>query len=31
MLEDQNGRTVKCITGVNVVYPSLQSPGYKIK
>lgn len=31
MLQDQNGKTVKCITGVNVVFPSIQNPGYTIK
>lgn len=31
MLEDQNGKTVKVITGVNVIYPSVQTPGYAIK
>lgn len=31
MLQDQNGRTVKCITGVNVVFPTLHNPGYAIQ
>jgi predicted house-cleaning NTP pyrophosphatase (Maf/HAM1 superfamily) len=31
MLEDQNGRTVKVITGVNVIFPTIQTPGYAIK
>ena len=31
MLEKQNGRKLKCITGVNIVYPSLHNPGYAIR
>lgn len=31
MLEDQNGKTVKVITGVNVVFPSVHRPGYAVK
>ena len=31
MLEEQNGQTVKCITGVNIIYPTLQNPGFAIR
>lgn len=31
MLEDQNGKAVKCITGITVIFPSLQHPGYIVK